>query len=133
MTDSEYNMVIESFLGAIEAGDEAAIRQVYRDDIEIWHNFTNKVISKDENIEMLMDLGRNGIKIRYTFDEQIVVGNRGVRRHQVEATVAGGERVVLRVVMFATVENGQITRLDEYVDSKELDALNAAIAAVHKA
>jgi ketosteroid isomerase-like protein len=35
----------------------------------------------------------------------------------------------MHVAMFATVEGGQIIRLDEYVDSKEVEALRAAVAA----
>jgi ketosteroid isomerase-like protein len=35
----------------------------------------------------------------------------------------------MHVAMFATVEDGQISRLDEYVDSKEVEALGAAVAA----
>jgi ketosteroid isomerase-like protein len=31
--------------------------------------------------------------------------------------------------MFATIEDGQIVRLDEYIDSKELAAFGAAVAA----
>jgi ketosteroid isomerase-like protein len=95
----------------------------------IWHSFTNATMAKDASIAMLAGLWRDGIRIRYMFDDQLVAGNRGVRRHRVEATTRGGRPVVMHVAMFATVVDGQIIRLDEYVDSKEVEALGAATAA----
>jgi ketosteroid isomerase-like protein len=86
-------------------------------------------MSKDANIAMLMGLWRQGVRLHYVFDEQLAVGNRGVRRHRVEATTRGGQRFVFQVAMFATIEDGRIVRLDEYIDSKELAAFGAAVAA----
>jgi ketosteroid isomerase-like protein len=129
VSEQEFNAVIERFLKAIETRSEAALHEVYRDDIVIWHSFTNATMAKDASIAMLAGLWRDGIRIRYMFDDQLVDGNRGVRRHRVEATTRGGRRVVMHVAMFATVADGQIIRLDEYVDSKEVEALGAATAA----
>jgi ketosteroid isomerase-like protein len=129
VSEQEFNAAIERFLKAIETCNEAALHEVYRDDIVIWHSFTNATMAKDASIAMLAGLWREGVRIRYAFDDQLIVGNRGVRRHRVEATTRGGRRFVMHVAMFATVEGGQIIRLDEYVDSKEVEALRAAVAA----
>jgi len=129
VSEQEFNAVIERFLEAIETCSEGALHEVYRDDIVIWHSFTNATMAKDASIAMLAGFWREGVRIRYAFDDQLVVGNRGVRRHRVEATTRGGRRSVMHVAMFATVEGGQIIRLDEYVDSKEVEALRAAVAA----
>jgi ketosteroid isomerase-like protein len=129
VSEQTFNEVIERFLKAIESRNEAALHEVYRDDIVIWHSFTNATMAKDASIAMLAGLWRDGVRIRYVFDDQLVVGNRGVRRHRVEATTRGGPRFVMHVAMFATVEDGQISRLDEYVDSKDVEALGAAVAA----
>jgi ketosteroid isomerase-like protein len=129
LSEQEFNEVIERFLEAIETHNEAGLHEVYRDDIVIWHSFTNATMPKDASIAMLAGLWRDGIRMRYVFDDQLVVGNRGGRRHRVEATTRGGRRIVLQVAMFATVEDGKISRLDEYVDSKEVEALGAAVAA----
>jgi ketosteroid isomerase-like protein len=129
VSEQTFNEVIERFLKAIETCNEAALHEVYRNDIVIWHSFTNATMAKDASIAMLAGLWRDGVRIRYLYDDQLVVGNRGVRRHRVEATTRGGRRIVLHVAMFATVEDGQISRLDEYVDSKDVEALGAAVAA----
>jgi ketosteroid isomerase-like protein len=133
MSEQEFNAVIQKFLRAIETRNEAGLHEVYRDDIVIWHSFTNATMSKGASIAMLAGLWRDGVRIGYVFDDQLVLGNRGVRRHRVEATTSGGRRFVMHVAMFATVEDGQIVRLDEYVDSQEVEALRAAVAADPKA
>jgi ketosteroid isomerase-like protein len=129
VSEQAFNTVIDRFLNAIETCNEAALRVVYKDDIVIWHSFTNATMAKEPNVAMLAGLWRDGVRIRYVFDDQLVVGNRGVRRHRVEATTRGGQHIVLHVAMFATLEDGQISRLDEYVDSKEVEALGTAVAA----
>jgi ketosteroid isomerase-like protein len=129
MSNQEFDTVVGKFIEAVESGDEAALQRIYSDDVGVWHNFNNITISKDANIAMLMDLCRKGVRVRHMLDEQLLVGNRGVRRQRIEATTPGGQRVMLRAALFVSVEGGQITRIDEYIDSKELEALGAAIAA----
>jgi ketosteroid isomerase-like protein len=127
MSEYEFNSVIQKFLGAIEAGNERVIREVYSDNLQIWHNFTNARMSKEPGIALLMGLYRNGVRLRYVFEEQLVTGNRGVRRHRVEATRPDGQQFHIHVAMFATIDNGQIVRLDEYVDAKELEPLGGGV------
>jgi ketosteroid isomerase-like protein len=125
--EHEFNSVIQRFLEAIETGSESVLREVYSDKVQVWHNFTNASLSKEPGIALLMGLFRDGVRLRYVFEEQLVVGNRGVRRHRVEATRPDGQRFEIRVAMFATIEAGQIVHLDEYVDSKELEPLAGGV------
>jgi ketosteroid isomerase-like protein len=127
VSEHEFNSVIGRFLGAIEIGDEKVLREVYSDDLQIWHNFTNARMSKEAGVALVMGFFRDGVRLRYVFDEQLVLGNRGVRRHRVEATRPDGQRFDIHVAMFVTIEKGQIVRLDEYVDSKELEPLSEGI------
>jgi ketosteroid isomerase-like protein len=110
----------------METGDEKVIREVYSDELQIWHNFTNARMSKEAGIALVMGFFRDGVRLRYVFEEQLVFGNRGVRRHRVEATTPDGQRFDIHVAMFVTIEKGQIVRLDEYVDSKELEPFGAS-------
>jgi len=127
VSEHEFNSVMQKFLGAIETGNEGVIREVYSDDVQIWHNFTNAKISKEPGIALVMGVFRGGVRLRYVFEEQLVLGNRGVRRHRVEATRPDGQQLQIHVAMFATIEKGQIVRLDEYVDSRELEPLGGGV------
>jgi ketosteroid isomerase-like protein len=103
------------------------LHELYRDDVQIWHSFSNATMSKHANIARLARLWRQGVRFRYDSAEQLVVGNRAVVRHRVELTTPGGQRFVFHVALFASVEDGQITRIEEYFDAKELDALSSAV------
>ena len=129
MSNQEFDTVIGRFNEAVEAADAAALQEIYSDELRAWHNFDNVTVSKSATIAALMELCRNGVRLRISCDEQFVVGNRGIRRQRVEARTPGGRCLVVHVALFVTVEGGRITRVDEYMDSKELDALGAAIAA----
>jgi ketosteroid isomerase-like protein len=129
MSNQEFDTVIGKFNEAVEAADAAALQEIYSDDLRAWHNFDNVTVSKSATIAALKELCRNGVRLRIFCDEQFVVGNRGIRRQRVEARTPGGQCLVVHVALFVTVEGGQISRVDEYMDSKELDALGAAIAA----
>jgi ketosteroid isomerase-like protein len=129
MAVQEIEAVVERYIESVEAGDEAALRSIYSADVAVWHNFDDLTVSKDETIGMLMQLCQWGVRFRHTLKEQFVVGNRVIRRHRIEATTAGGRRVVLDVALFATIEGGRITQIHEYLDAKAIDALQSAIAA----
>ena len=133
MSNQEFDTVIGRFNEAVEAADAAALQEIYSDDLRAWHNFDKVTATKSATIAALKELWRNGLRLRVSCDEQFIVGNRGIRRQRVEARTPGGQCVVVHVATFVTVEGGQITRVDEYMDSKELDALGAAIAADLKA
>jgi ketosteroid isomerase-like protein len=120
--------VIQKFLRAIEAGDEITVRALYSDDVAIWHNDTDDTVSKEPNIARLAGLWRAGVQVRYSLDEQFVIGNRLIRRHRVETITRNGQRFVFPVAMFATVEGSKIVRLHEYIDAKQVDVLMAAMA-----
>jgi ketosteroid isomerase-like protein len=129
MKAQEAEAVVKNFTEAVEAGNEAALRSIYSDDVAVWHNFDNLTVSKDETIARLMQLSQLGVQFRHTLEEQLVIGDRVIRRHRVEATTPGGRRVVVPAALFATVEGGQITQIHEYLDSKAIDALRSTIAA----
>jgi ketosteroid isomerase-like protein len=129
MGQQEVGVVIETFVQAVEAGDEATLRSIYSDDVRVWHNFDDLTVTKDETIGVLMEIFRMGVRFRHHLEEEFVVGDRVVRRQRIDATTAGGRTVAVHMAFFATLEGGHITRVEEYLDSEAFDALMEAIAA----
>jgi ketosteroid isomerase-like protein len=127
VTEKNVRAVIQKFLTAVETGNEKVLYEVYREDIKVWLNITNKTMSKQDGLSMLIGMRRAGVQLRYLLDEELIVGNKAVRRHRVEATMAGGQTLTVHVAMFVTVEGDQIIQLDEYLDSREIAALPAAV------
>ena len=56
--DPALDALITRFVGAIQAGDVATVREIYAPDAAIWHNFDEREQTVDENVVTLADLHR---------------------------------------------------------------------------
>ncbi|MEZ5552931.1 MAG: nuclear transport factor 2 family protein [Pseudomonadales bacterium] len=111
----------------IEAGNPAGVDALYATDVEVWHNFSNSVQSKSENLRTLEGLISSVAAIEYEVKERVALDdNRILQRHDLHCTTAGGERHTIPACIFITVKNGRIVRIDEYLDSVQANVLRAA-------
>ena len=106
------------FFDAIEAGDIETMRDSFTPDAEIWHNTDELVGNRDQTAQVLTGMVAR-ISDREYADRRLNVFPGGfVQQH----TLTGkrkhdGEAVRLPCAIVCRVENGLITRLDEYFDS----------------
>jgi uncharacterized protein len=115
--------IADRLFTAIEAGDIDAVTAVYDPAIEVWHNTDGAVQRRDENLATLAWVVRNLSGLRYTEVRRSRTDDGFVQRHVLVATNRAGRRVEVPTCIVATVRDGRIMRLDEYLDS-------AAIAAI---
>ena len=105
------------FFDAIEAGDIATMRDSFAPDAEIWHNTDELVGNRDQTAQVLTGMVAR-ISDRQYADRRLNVFPGGfVQQH----TLTGrrkhdGEAVRLPCAIDCRVENGLITRFDEYFD-----------------
>lgn len=118
--------VAERLFAAIEAGDVDAVADLYTPDAEIWHNTDRVVQRRDDNLATLGWMARHLPDVRYTEVRRSVTDEGFVQRHVLVATNRAGRRVEVPACIVATVRDGRIHRLDEYLDS-------AAVAAILEA
>jgi uncharacterized protein len=119
--------VAQRLFDSIESKAVDAVAALYADDVQVWHNFTNAVQSKTDNLKTLGGLTKNVAHIRYDVQERVLLGDRVMQRHLLRCRVDGGEEVVIPACIFVTVRAGKITRIDEYLDTAQSNALGAAI------
>jgi uncharacterized protein len=117
MTDTELRALCHRFFDAIERGDYAAVAQVYAPQFRMWVNLTGTESTAEENLSVLHD----GAKLhrRRTYDDRIVntFANGFIVQYSVNVTTHSGARTSLAACVVAQCHNGQITRIDEYLDS----------------
>jgi ketosteroid isomerase-like protein len=119
--------VATALFAAIESADLAAVDALYADDIEVWHNFSNAVQSKTENLNTLTGLTASVDTIHYDVRERLELdAERVLQRHDLHCTTRSGERITIPACMFITVRGGKIARIEEYLDSAQANALRAA-------
>lgn len=119
MTPSQ---VVDAFFAAIERCDIDALQRLYHDELQVWHNNSDTVQGKAENIAALAGIKQLG-RAKYEIEERLVIGDRIAQRHRLHIDRPNGERFTLPVSAFLTVRFGQITRIDEYFDSDQLRRL----------
>jgi len=124
-SSTETETVADALFAAIEAGDFAAAEALYDSDIGIWHNFSRAVQDKATNLEVLRQ-SRQAYEMSYDIKDRIVNGDRVIQQHILTTRLPDGQTFTLPAAIFITVRNGLITRIEEYLDSGQVNAMRAA-------
>ena len=108
----------QRFFDAIEAGDIETMRESFTPDAEIWHNTDELIVTRDDTAQTLTGMVAR-IKDRKYADRRLTTFPGGfVQQHVLTGKrVHDDGEVRLPCAIECKVENGKITRLDEYFDS----------------
>jgi ketosteroid isomerase-like protein len=117
--------VADRLFRAIEAGRIDLVGELYAADAVIWHNHDGVEQTPAENLRTLTWLVDNLTGVRYTGVRRSATATGFVQQHVLCVTNRAGTEVEIPACIVATVEDGRITRLDEYLDSRPIDRLIA--------
>jgi ketosteroid isomerase-like protein len=118
--------IAERFFRAIEAGDVDAIRAIYASDAVIWHNNDQREQSVDENLRVLGWVARNLKNRHYRVKRRVAIPGGFLQQHVLEADTANGPFAMPACVV-VEINNGRISRLEEYLDSDHTAALTKLV------
>ncbi len=118
--------VADRLFKAIELGDIAAVENIYAPDAKIWHNFDQKIQTATENLAVLGWMVQNMAEIAYGEVRRQPTPSGFVQQHVLTVRVkSSGRRFSIPSCIIATVKGAHITRLDEYLDSAQIAALQS--------
>jgi ketosteroid isomerase-like protein len=122
----EHIKLLDRIIAAAEAGDPSDLADIYAPDGVIWHNTDNREQTVADNQRVLAAMDKHVVDRKYT-DRRVHVFDGGVvQQHVLRGTKRStGEPVELKAVVVVLVEDGKITRLDEYFDSAEAATLRS--------
>jgi uncharacterized protein len=123
MTPSEILDFAKRFVASLEGDDPEQARAFYAPDAQIWHNTDNIVQSADENIKVLKWMMRTLPNRTYRVTRLEALSDGFLQQHVLEATLPDGTPWSLQTCVVIKITNGQISRLDEYMDSAQTSAL----------
>jgi uncharacterized protein len=116
--------VADLLFKAIERGDVNAIKSIYAPHTKIWHNFDNVAQSVDQNLAVLKWVVEHISEISYSEILRQPTPTGFVQQHVLRGKLkSSGKAIAIPACIVCTVENGHITRLDEYLDSAQTAAL----------
>jgi ketosteroid isomerase-like protein len=107
---------------AIEAGDAGAVAGCFADDAVVWHNLDRHDQPVAQTLGVLSWMARNVTDLRYE-DIRLQATSAGfVQQHVLRGTAPGDRSLELHACIVAEVDGGLITRIDEYLDTKAVEA-----------
>ena len=122
MDEAAMRTLAQRFFDAVEAGDLEAVGQAYAPDAVIWHNTDGVETTREANLETLQGFVRLVPERRYV-NRRVQVSHAGfTQQHLLEGVRRDGAKVSLACCIVCEVQDGRITRLDEYFDSAALAA-----------
>ena len=123
MTERETFELADRFFAAIPKGDVATLRALYAPDAVIWHNHDGKAQSVAENLRVLEWVARNVRGIRYEDVRRHVTPTGWVQQHVLRGAAPSGKPLEIAACIVFAVAAGRVTRVDEYLDSAQVEAL----------
>lgn len=126
-TEADMRALARRFFDAVEQGDIAAVQASYADDAQIWHNTDQHVQTPAENAATLKGFVARISNRVYANRRLAVFAGGFVHQHELHGIRADGVAVRLPACIVCRVENGKITRLDEYFDSAHVAAFRQVV------
>ena len=123
MGDSAFE-IGERFIAAVEAGDLEAVRSLYHPDARIWHNFDQKDQTVEENLRVLAWMTRRVKERRYEEVRRVETPTGFAQQHVLRGIAPNGEALEMPAAIFCTIQDGLITRLEEYLDTAQSAVLS---------
>jgi ketosteroid isomerase-like protein len=124
MTEQQTLAFAEKFIGAIQAGDAATVRDCYAPDAKIWHNNDNLEQTVDQNMKVLGWFMRKLPDRHYRIVRREALKDGFFQQHVLEATLPDGTAWKMPACVVVRMQDGKIVRLDEYLDSAQAGALS---------
>ncbi len=128
MDDSELRMLCHRFFDAIERHDLEDVAACYAPGCSIWANITGAAKTAQQSLQTLAD-GKPRHRRRTYDDRRISTFATGfVIQYSVNIVQHDGHRRSLWACLVAQCKDGQITHIDEYLDSSRFtDAARMAV------
>ncbi len=118
--------IAERFFAAVEAGDVGTVRDSYTPNAVIWHGHTRQNQDRDTNVATLERFISLSRERRYADRKLRLFPGGFVQQHILIAVSNGGAVLELPAALVCEVEDGRISRLEEYFDNSVVIAWSLA-------
>lgn len=124
MTTRTPTQIASDLTKAILAGDVDAVSALYHDDAVVWQNTSGRELSKKQMLRIIgfLATGVDGLRYEDVHVQETPAGF--VQQHTLCCLSKAGVAVRAAACLVATVHDGRIARLDEYLDSAAIAALS---------
>ena len=104
-------------------GDAEGVAALYDQDAIVWRNIDERGLTRDQVLKVIRFLTHNVTDLRYEEIRVLPTPEGFVQQHVLRGIAPDGERLNVHTCLVATIANGKIHRLEEYLDSSALQPL----------
>ncbi len=121
--DTAIETLADTMFRAIEEGDLDTLRSLYADDIVVWANFDDREQDLERSMKILGWMCAKLRDRRYEVKRREAIPGGFVQEHVLHGTAPDGTPVAMPACIIATVVDGRLTRIHEYLDPAGVAAL----------
>jgi ketosteroid isomerase-like protein len=125
-TDEDVFELADRLFTAIEEGDLASLHHVYDRDIVVWGNFDGRARDFHSSMKVLDWMITNLADRRYEVKRREAIEGGFLQEHVLHGTAPNGETIAMPACIIATVAEGRVTRINEYLDPAAMAALSGS-------
>jgi uncharacterized protein len=114
---------------ALLAGDATKLEELFDPAAVLWHNFSGHEDARDSFVPGFVRFAAAIKSLRFEEVRRVGTPTGFVEQHTLTGQTAEGSPVAIRECLIATVKDGRITRLNEYLDSAQLAPFTPARSA----
>ncbi len=118
--------VANRFFNGLLAGDAEALEAVFAPGATFWQNFSDGIQRRDEFLPRFGRLASLVTDLHFEDVRRTGTSAGFVEQHTLCGVTPAGEPMAIRGCFLGTVQDGQITAIEEYLDSAQLAPLMAA-------
>jgi ketosteroid isomerase-like protein len=115
--------VADRLFGAIERGDYEAVERLWADDVAVWHSGDAHDNDRVRALKVIRWFIGTTRQRTYEILDRQFFGGGFVQQHVLRADGTNGSSITLRVCIVIKVDDGLITRIDEYFDPADMAPL----------
>ena len=123
-TGSDVLDLADRMFRAIEDADLDTLRTLYADDFVAWSNFDDDTKDLEGTVAVLGWLCHKLADRRYDVSRRELIDGGFLQQHVLRGTAPDGSAVAMPACVIATVTDGTVIRVDEYLDPSALAALS---------
>ncbi len=129
MNQDDIRVLCNRFFDAYQDRQIEVLDELYADDCIIWHNVFGRETTRDENISKLP--ASYALQRRRTYNDRIIntFDDGFVIQYTLNGVHHNGHRGALWICIVGRCRDGQITRIDEYMDAGKFPAWRGEVPA----
>lgn len=126
ITPHAIDAIAEKFSAALTAGDVAALDRLFAPEFEIWYNFSDFAIGREQALAFFASYFTS-VKVAFRDIRRLVTPAGWVQQHRVDAEGPDGFRIDgMPAIIVFTLNEGRIARIEEYIDSAQTSGFDTS-------